>query len=217
VRPLLAARVHHLAPMNARALVIALAAPISLLVAQPASVDCSRRTVEDYTPITRTERAANYVRSLTGPHAYLYAGVLAGYDQLRNHPKEWGQGSLGFERRFGNDFATHIITTTLQHGFALGLGEDNRYFSSGEHGFGHRLAYALTSPLLARHADGSRSVSISALGGVAGGSLIEQVWQPRSTSRMTNAARSFGLTFAFRAGLDFAREFAPRAFGAFLR
>lgn len=203
--------------MHARVFVIALAVPLSLLYAQPAPVDCSRRTVEDYEPITRTERAANYVRSLTGPQAYLYAAMLAGYDQARNRPREWGQGSLGFERRFGNDFATHIITTTLQHGFALGLGEDDRYFSSGAHGFGHRLAYALTSPLLARHADGSRSVSISALGGVAGGSLIEQVWQPRSTSRMGNAARSFGLTFAFRAGLDFAREFAPRALRAMLQ
>ena len=203
--------------MRSRAFVFTFTVAVSVLRCQTLPADCSRRTAEDYVAITRTERAADYVRSLTGAHAYLYAGMLAGYDQWRNHPKEWGQGSLGFERRFGNDFAAHIVTSTLQHGFAWGLGEDNRYFNSGEHGFGHRLLYALSSPLLARHVDGSRSISVSALAGVAGGSLIEQAWQPPSTSRMGNAARSFGLTFAFRAGLDFAREFAPRALGALVR
>jgi hypothetical protein len=203
--------------MVLRAAAFFLTVPLFFVEAQTAPVDCSRRTAEDYVAITRTERAANYVRSLTGPHAYLYAAVLSGYDQLRDHPKEWGEGSLGYGRRFGNDFATHIVTTSLQNGLALGLGEDDRYFSSGERGFGHRLAYALTSPLLARRSDGSRTIALSALGGAAGGALVQQVWQPRSTSHMSNAARSFGLTFAFRAGLDFAREFAPRAFGAFFR
>lgn len=192
--------------------------PFLLVHAQPQDLDCSRRLAEDYVPMTRTERAADYVRSLTGPHAFLYSAALAGIDQWKERPKEWGEGgAVPYARRFGSDYANHVITSTLQHGIALGLDEDDRYFSSGETGFKRRLAYALTSPFLARHADGSRSVSISAIGGVAGGSLIQQIWQPPSTGHMSNAARSFALTFAFRAGLDFVREFAPKAVGGFVR
>jgi hypothetical protein len=34
---------------------------------------------------------------------------------------------------------------------------------------------------------------------------------------MNQAARSIGLTFAFRAGMDVVREFTPRAFGVIIR
>lgn len=203
--------------MNPRVTAFLLALPLGLAQAQSFEANCSRRTAEDYVAITRTERAADYVRSLTGLHAFLYAGALAGIDQARDHPHEWGEGHLGYERRFGNDLATHIISTSFQHGFALWFGEDNRYFPSSSHNAGARLGYAITSPLLARHSNGSRSISKSAIAGVAAAALISEIWQPRSTSNLGNAGRSIGLTFAFRAGLDLAREFAPRAFGGFLQ
>jgi hypothetical protein len=179
--------------------------------------NCSQRTAEDYVSITRTERAEDYVRSLTGPQVFLYAAAQAGIDQGANRPREWQQGALGYGRRFGDNLAHSIIGNTLQHGFALGLGEDNRFFTSGARGFGRRLEYAVTSPLLARHANRSRSLSISALAGVAGASLIAQAWQPRSTARMANTVRSFGVTFAFRIGVDVFREFTPRVVGESIR
>lgn len=202
--------------MNLRSPAILLAVPVCFAQAQSFAPQCSRRTAEDYVAITRTERAADYVRSLTGLNTLLYAGALAGIDQARDRPREWGQGHLGYERRFGDHLATHIIDTNLEHGFALGLGEDNRYFASSSHNVGTRLGYAIASPLLARHANGSRSVSKSVLLGVAGAALIAQIWQPRSTSTFGNFGRSIGMTFAFRAGLDVFREFAPRALGAFV-
>jgi hypothetical protein len=203
--------------MKFPAILIALVLPQFAIQAQTGSVDCSQRIAEDYVSTTRTERLADYVRSLAGPRAFLYAGALAGIDQAKNRPMEWRQGALGYERRFGNALARSVIANTLQHGLALGLDEDDRYFNSGQRGFGRRLGYAITSPLLARHSDKSRSLSISAIAGVAGASLITQIWQPRSTSRMGNAARSFGLTFAFRAAIDVWRELTPRVAGAIMR
>jgi len=203
--------------MKIYGVLLALALPVCALQAQTQPVDCSQRTAEDYVPMTRTDRAANYIRGLVFPQAFFYAGALAGIDQWMDRPKEWGEGSLGYERRYGNAFARDLIGTSLQDGFALGLDEDNRYFVSGEEGFGRRLAYAVTSPFLARHSDGRRTLSFSALGGVAGASAIQEIWQPRSTSGAGNAAIEFGLTFAFRVGLDVAREFAPRPFEGLLK
>lgn len=67
--------------------------------------------------MSRTDRAADYVRSLSGPEAFFYAGTLAGIDQGPNRPREWGQGALGYTRRFGNASAENIIGNTLQHGW----------------------------------------------------------------------------------------------------
>jgi hypothetical protein len=204
--------------MNLRVVVMTVGCSLGVLEAQTPPADCAHRTAEDYVAISRTERLADYIQGLTGAKAYLYSGALAGVDQAIAQPRKWGQGGEGYGLRYGSAFAEHVIDATLTDGFALGLNEDNRYFNSGAHRFGRRLEYALTSPFLARHSDRSRSISYSAVGGAAGAALIQQIWQPGSTSaEMTNAARSFGLTFAFRAGMDIVREFAPRAVGNFLR
>ena len=203
--------------MRVHLIVLALAATFLGTEARTQTIDCSHRTAEDFVPMSRTDRAADYVRSLSGPEAFLYAGTVAAIDQGVNRPREWGQGAVGYSRRFGNASAENIIGKTLQHGLALRLDEDNRYFTSGERGFARRLGYSLASPLVARHSNGSRSVSLSAIGGVAGAVLIAQIWQARSTSHVGNAGRAIGLTFAFRAGYNVAREFAPRAIASILR
>jgi hypothetical protein len=204
--------------MNLRVVVITVAGSLGVLGAQTQPADCSQRTAEDYVVISRTERLADYIQGLTGGKAYLYSGALAGVDQAIDQPRKWGQGGDGYGLRYGSAFAEHVIDATLTDGLALGLDEDNRYFNSGAHSFGRRLEYALTSPFLARHSDRSRSISVSGIGGAAGASLIQQIWQPGSISAgMTNAGRTFGLTFAFRAGMDVVREFAPRSVGNFLR
>ena len=200
--------------MKLRAAAILLSIPLTLIQAQTTPGDCSRRTAEDYVAITRTERAVAYVRSLIGVEPFLYSGALAGIDQGKNRPREWGQGTVGYSRRFGSYMAESIIGNSFQHGFALGLGEDNRYFYSASHNLARRFAYAAASPLLARHSNGSRRLSVSALGGVAAGALIAQAWQSRSRGNIQYAARSFALTFAFRAGFDVVREFAPKFVGA---
>ncbi len=203
--------------MKRRHIVSALIVALFPLEACAQQADCSHRTAQDYVAITRTERVADYLSSLTGPSAFLSAGALAGVNQWANRPAEWRAGAAGYGRRFSDAFARNIIGNTLQDGLALKLDEDNRYFNSGQRGFVRRLGYAVASSLLARHSNGSRSPSISALGGVAGASLIGQIWQPRSASNIGYAARSFGLTFAFRAGIDVVREFAPRPVEAVVR
>src|SRR5207248_1762003 len=131
-------------------------------------------------------------------------------------PQEWGQGAKGFGRRYGSDYAQLIIGQTIENGLAFGLHEDNRYFESGKRGIG-RLGYALESAFLARHDNGSRSISISAIGGAAGAAFISRAWQPHSTTSMGEGATSFGVSMGVRAGMNVAREFLPRKLRRFLQ
>jgi hypothetical protein len=166
--------------------------------------------------MTGRERAAHYAHSLFGPEAFLFSAASAGIGQLDDSPHEWGQGAEGFGRRFGSAYANRIVGQTIENGLAFGLHEDNRYFLSGKNGIG-RLGYAITSAFLARHDDGSRFISISGIGGAAGGAFISRAWQPRSISSMGDGARSFGITMGARVGLNVAREFLPHKVGKFLQ
>lgn len=80
-----------------------------------------------------------------------------------------------------------------------------------------RLTYVLSSTVLARHDDGSRSVSISVISGAAASGFLSRGWQPRSTTTAGDGAVSFGLTMGFRAGMNVAREYLPARFSKFLQ
>ncbi len=181
-----------------------------------AASESSVRRADDFVPMTRSERAAHYVHALFGSEAFVLSAARAGVGQLRNSPHEWGQGAEGFGSRYGSAYAQRIIGQTIENGLALGLNEDNRYFRSGKHGIG-RLGYAVTSAFLARHYDGTRYISFSAIGGAAGSAFISRAWQPRSISSMGSGARSFGIGMGVRVGLNIGREFLPNWIGKFLQ
>ena len=180
------------------------------------SPGCLQRMSEDFNPMTRSERVAFAMNSMFGPAAFLSAGARAGFNQLDDSPKEWRQGAKGYGRRYGDAYGEFFISQSIEHATSIVLHEDNRYFASGEHGFGRRLKYAIASTFLARHDNGSRVFSFSAIGGAAGSVFISRAWQPRSTTTAGDAAVAFGLEIGARAGLNVAREFLPR-FGRFLR
>jgi hypothetical protein len=181
-----------------------------------AASESSVRRADDFVPMTRSERAAHYLHALFGSEAFVLSAARAGVGQLRNSPHEWGQGAEGFGSRYGSAYAQRIIGQTIENGLALGLNEDNRYFRSGKHGIG-RLGYAVTSVFLARHYDGTRYISFSAIGGAAGSAFISRAWQPRSISSMGSGARSFGIGMGVRVGLNIGREFLPNWIGKFLQ
>jgi hypothetical protein len=191
---------------------------LSSCTGQPYSIESGRETLIEqadyFVPMTNRERWLHYAYSLVQPQAILFPALQAGFNQAgfnqaRNTPHEWGQGAEGYGRRFASVYGEHLIGSTVGNVIAFGLHEDNRYFKSRRTGMG-RLSYAMTSVLLARHDDGSRFISYSAIGGGAAGAFISRAWQPQSTNSAGDAAVSFGYAIAERAGINVAREFSPR-------
>ncbi len=159
--------------------------------------------------MTRTERAALYVNSLVGPNALVFTAIRAGISQAMDSPDEWESNARGYGFRVASTWGQSAVSSTFENGIALGLDEDNRYFASGEHGVMRRLKYAIASSFLARHDNGTRSLSISAIGGPAAGAAISRLWQPDSTNSARDAAQSFGVSIGARVGFNVAREFIP--------
>jgi len=196
----------HSMPLEGQALPAARELPFSL---SAPSTDCQQRTAEDFVPMTRSERVAYAVNRAVGPSALINSAIRASLNEGLNRPKEWGQGIDGFGKRVGSTYAQHFIGTALENGAAYALHEDNRYFASGMQSKWGRLLYAGESTVLARHDDGTRSLSVSAIGGAAGAAFLSRTWQPPSSRSVDDAMISFGLSLAMRAAFNVAREFSP--------
>lgn len=166
------------------------------------------------TPTERLREAQYGVASLT---PFFSSAIRAGLGQHIDQPREWGEGAAGFGRRFGSIYAETFIGQMFEQGVSYKLHEDNRYFGSGQRNPARRFGYAIASTILARRDDGSRTISISAIGGAATGAFVSRAWQPRSTTSAGDAAVSFGLTMAVRAGFNVLREFAPHPFARVLK
>jgi hypothetical protein len=180
--------------------------PASPTETQPSNV------AQPYTPMTQSDRVHHWVKSTFSVEAVLRAAVGSAILQGTNTPSEWGQGAEGYARRFGNDYAQHIIRQTLLFGAGDLLDEDNRYLASGLSGSGPRLGYAIESTFLARRHDGHRRLSYSRLASVIGTAFISREWQPRSTDHVHNALVSTGAVFGTEIGFNIAREFLPKVF-----
>jgi hypothetical protein len=181
------------------------------------SPQCLERLAEDFVPMSNEERLVEATKDVMSPAVLFDFTAYAAITQGLHTPAEWDTHLDGFGKRLGSAYAENFIDGTITDSIAWGLHEDNRYFASGKHGVGPRLLYVLESAVMARHDDGSRTVSISSLAGAASAAFIARTWQPPSTSSAGDAAASFGFiiaTYALRNGFI---EFAPRFLKKFVQ
>jgi hypothetical protein len=162
-----------------------------------------------YVPITQSERARHYAKSMFGLESFVRAGVGAGIRQWSDSPPEWGQGADGYARRFAHSFGENMVRQTITYGISAAIDEDNRYFVSGRNGFGPRTMYAVESTFLARRSDGSRRVSYSRIIGIVATAFISRTWQPPSLRGTDHAFGSMGTAVGTEIGFNVAREFLP--------
>ncbi len=174
-------------------------------------VDAPRHLRSDvrFVPMTRSERFRDYLNSTFGYRALARNSVRAEIGQIRNDPKEWGGRAPGFAKRLGSGFATNVIRQSLKYGLSGVLHEDNRYLKSGRVGFWKRSRYAVMSTFMARRDNGTRKVSISSIGSVAGSSFLSRIWLPQTVATASAAGSSFGITIGAELGANMLREFWP--------
>ncbi len=172
--------------------------------------ECLDRFSEDFVAMSNKQRFMDSVKSELLPENFLGDALYAAIGEGLDRPREWGTHLDGFGRRLGSRYAERSIDEGIEMPIAFALHEDNRYFRSGKQGVGARLAYVLESTVLARHDNGSRGLSVSAMAGAVSAAFISRAWQPPSTSSPAGAAISFGFLLATHALGNGLREFGPR-------
>ena len=151
-----------------------------------------------------------YLKHTFSPKSIVRTAAAAGISQATDTPHEWGQGAIGFGRRFANAFGKHIIRKSIQYPVARLLHEEISYRRSDKTGFGPRLKYALMGTIIThKTTTGDRTFNFGEVSGAVGSGLISRLWQPASTRTIGAGFGSAGITIGVDAGLNVVKEFWP--------
>jgi hypothetical protein len=151
-----------------------------------------------------------FVKKTVGPVAIARSSAGAGIEQGFDTPSEWGQGALGFAKRFGSAFGHHIVKKGIEYPVAKLRHEEFGYHVSDKNGIKPRLIYALTAVVIThKTTDGSKTLHTAELSSAIGSGLISRLWQPASTRTLAAGFGSAGITLAADAGTNVLREFWP--------
>jgi hypothetical protein len=144
------------------------------------------------------------------PFTFAVTSIQAGIEQATNEKESYGQGVLGYSKRFGADF-TDAFTNEL---FVVGvfpalLHEDPRYFRLGQGGGWHRTGYALSRILVARTDAGTHRFNFSEfLGNFTSGS-ISQTYYPRNERGIGGIITRMNVQIGYDALFNVLKEFYP--------
>jgi len=157
---------------------------------------------------TEKDKLHGYIFDAVGPYAFLSAVTVAGVQQARNRPPDWGQGWGPYGQRVASDFGINLVTQTARYGLAEIFREDTLYYRCECTGFGRRLEHALISTVTARRgADGHRTFSFSALAApYAGTEAAALLWYP-SRFDASDGFRMGNVNLAVQASFNVAFEF----------
>lgn len=195
---------------------VALAAPPMLARAQSSpdsgnlsgTVEIPANPEPTYIRPTEKTKFRNYSFDALGPYPIVIGLFNAGIDQEGNAPPEWKQGSEGYSKRFGSDFAIEAVSTTTRYALSEALREDALYYRCRCSGLFPRLSHAVISTLTARRGEDGHSVfSVPALVAPYAGSMTAvYAWYP-SRYGAEDALRMGSYTMLGYVGANIGLEF----------
>lgn len=159
------------------------------------------------------EPAAKFVLFLhdsSDPISILSAGFNAGLDQASNQDPTFGQGGLGYTKRFGADFASQ--TTSRFFGdflYPTVFSEDPRYYRMAHGSAKARLFHAMSHTVVAHRDDGTSMFNFSEWLTTGSSVALDNLYHPGNQPGVAAAARRGAYSVALDMGFDVLREFWP--------
>lgn len=119
-----------------------------------------------YSPITAKQKFMIATKDTLSFPSYVLGGAFAGLSQLTNSNPSFGQGLIGYAKRYGTNTADQVIGNYLtEAAMPTILREDPRYFRSGHGTVWGRVGYALSRIVITKtNAGGTRFNSSEWLG-----------------------------------------------------
>ncbi|MGB8259018.1 MAG: carboxypeptidase-like regulatory domain-containing protein [Terracidiphilus sp.] len=144
----------------------------------------------DAQPLTPRQKFHLAWRNESDPISVLSIMTTAATGQATNSPKEWGQGSAGFARRYGAAYGDDFLGTMLGSALLPSLfHQDPRYFYKGTGSKRSRILYAIRSSVICRSDAGRWQFNYSSLLGNFAGAGLSNLYYPAASRN------GIGLTF----------------------
>ena len=154
-------------------------------------------------PMNARQKFKLSVRGIVDPANFLISGIAAGIEQGTNAFPEYGQGAVGFGKRYGASLADGTVGSLLGGAvFPALLRQDPRYFYKGTGSVTSRTLYALAAAFICRGDNGRWQPNYSSvLGDVATGA-ISNTYYPESSRTGWAETVEVGLLNAFQQGIS---------------
>lgn len=165
----------------------------------------------DAAPMNRKQKFSLAFHDTFDPLRVVGGGYVAAIEQARNSYKGYGQGSVGYGKRFAATYADGFTSDILSHAiFPALLHQDPRYFYQGTGSFKSRLFHAISFAVAARNDNGHLMPNYAYLFGDIGSGALSNLYYPHADRGVglifTNAAIAIG----GRAGGSIVREFLSK-------
>ncbi|MGB6429209.1 MAG: hypothetical protein WBF06_01380 [Candidatus Acidiferrales bacterium] len=165
---------------------------------------------ENIKPLTIKQKFDLQWRSTFDPVEFPYVGLLAGISQATNSDPGYGQGALGYAKRYGAAFLDSI-----DENFMVGaiypslLREDPRYYQMGKGGFFRRAGYSVSRIFVTRTDSGKAQFNFSEILGSATGAAIGTTYRVGNERSFGDAASDWGTQVGWDTVDNLMKEFWP--------
>jgi hypothetical protein len=165
---------------------------------------------ENIKPLTTKQKFDLQWRSTFDPVEFPYVGLLAGISQATNSDPGYGQGALGYAKRYGASFLDSV-----DENFMVGaiypslLREDPRYYQMGKGGFVRRATYSVSRIFVTHTDSGKTTFNFSEILGSATGAAIGTTYRVGNEKSVGDAASDWGTQVGWDAVADLLKEFWP--------
>ena len=149
-------------------------------------------------PLTSRQKFHLAARTVVDPFTFLVVAGTAGIEQAQNHFIGYGQGTQGYAKRFGANYADTVSGTFIGAAILPSLlKQDPRYFYKGTGSPQSRFLYAIAMSVICKGDNGHWQFNFSnVLGSLAAGGISNLYYpsQDRNSASLTfdNAAIGLG-------------------------
>jgi hypothetical protein len=163
-------------------------------------------------PLTSKQKFQLAWKTTLDPFTFAFSAAIAGGLQARNDFSGYGQGALGYGKRFAATYAD-LTTSTLVGAAILPsfLKQDPRYFYKGSGSTRSRILYAIANSLICKGDSGRWQTNYSnILGSIAAGGISNLYYPSRSRSGVELTFETAGFKIGASAAANLFQEFLIR-------
>lgn len=140
---------------------------------------------------------------------FVFAGMGAGLDQLRDRPSEWGQGWGAYGERYASHIGQYAIQRSIEFPVQAIDGEDTRFFRSTRKSLKGRIRDAVVQTVWRHDDSGGMMPAYSEFFGDYGAAAVSRFWWPERFHHGSAIFIAGSDTVLIDAGINIFHEFTP--------
>jgi hypothetical protein len=165
---------------------------------------------EQFSALSAATKFKLTIKTMTDPVTVSFLAGIALIGQARNSDPTYGQGFVGYDKRFGTFYAdTGIGTLMTTSVFPTVLHQDPRYFQLRQGSVRRRFVHAVSSIFVTRSDEGVLQFNYSQIAGNAVAAGIANAYRPESQRTVGTTMTVWGTDTLLNMFCNVAKEFWP--------